>query len=135
MRYLLDTNMVSDLIRNPDGRVAERLRTVGADNICTSIIVAAEARYGAARKASPKLLARVEEVLERIEVLPLRVPADRVYGRIRCELERVGLPIGGNDLFIAAQGLAIGCTLVTANEREFSCVPGLSVENWLSSSD
>ena len=55
MRYLLDTNIVSDLVRNPQGRVTQRIREVGEAQVCTSIVVAAELRYGAAKKASPRL--------------------------------------------------------------------------------
>ena len=75
MRFLLDTNIVSDLIRNPQGRIAERIREVGEDNICTSIVVGAELRYGAAKEASPKLTARVEDVLAVIDTwLSTRLP-------------------------------------------------------------
>ncbi|HUJ30510.1 MAG TPA: type II toxin-antitoxin system VapC family toxin [Candidatus Acidoferrum sp.] len=131
MRYLLDTNAVSDLIRNPRGQVAQRVRQVGETQVCTSIIVAAELRYGAARKASPRLTARVEAVLGALEVLPFQVPADRTYGSLRTRLEQKGQPIGGNDLLIAAQAVALGYTLVTDNEEEFARVEGLPQENWL----
>lgn len=63
MRYLLDTNIVSELIGNPQGRVADRIRDVGEAQVATSIIVAAELRYGAAKKRSPRLTAQVEAVL------------------------------------------------------------------------
>ena len=129
--YLLDTNIISDLIRNPSGAAAHRIEAVGAKAVCTSIVVASELRYGCARKGSPKLLARVEELLRVIPVLPLDMPADADYGRIRAELETVGQPIGANDLLIAAHALALGMTLVTDNTREFGRVRGLKVENWL----
>jgi tRNA(fMet)-specific endonuclease VapC len=131
MRFLLDTNIVSDLIRNPQGRVAKRIGNVGEENICTSIIVAAELRYGAAKKASPKLTAQVEVVLEAIETLPVDAPADEIYGSIRVQLESAGTPIGGNDLIIASQAMTFDLTLVTDNEREFSRIDGLRIENWL----
>jgi len=131
MRFLLDTNIVSDLIRNPQGRVAKRIGSVGEENICTSIIVAAELRYGAAKKASPKLTAQVEVVLEAIETLPVDAPADEIYGSIRVQLESTGTPIGGNDLIIASQAMTLDLTLVTDNEREFSRIDGLRIENWL----
>ena len=70
MRYLLDTNIVSDMIRNPQGRVSNRVRDVGQTRVATSIIVAAELRYGAARKGSARLIAQVEAILAAIEVLP-----------------------------------------------------------------
>ena len=131
MRYLLDTNIVSNLVRNPQGRVADRLKAVGEQNICTSIIVAAELRYGTTKKASPRLTAQVEAVLNVIDTLPFDSPADEIYGSIRTQLELVGKQIGGNDLLIAAQALALDHTLVTDNDQEFSRVDGLRVENWL----
>jgi tRNA(fMet)-specific endonuclease VapC len=131
MRYLLDTNIVSNLVRNPQGRVADRLKAVGEDNICTSIIVAAELRYGTTKKASPRLTAQVEAVLGVIDTLPFDSPAEEIYGSIRTQLESAGTPIGGNDLLIAAQALALGHTLVTDNDQEFSRVGGLRVENWV----
>jgi tRNA(fMet)-specific endonuclease VapC len=133
MRYLLDTNIVSNLVRNPQGRVADRLKAVGEQNICTSIIVAAKLRYGTTKKASPRLTAQVEAVLGVIDTLPFDSPADEIYGSIRTQLELVGKPIGGNDLLIAAQALALDHTLVTDNDQEFSRVDGLRVENWLKS--
>lgn len=131
MRYLLDTNIVSDMIRNPQGRVTERVREVGEAHVATSIIVAAELRYGAAKKGSARLTAQLEAVLGALEVLPFEDPADRVYGVLRAGLEQKGQPIGGNDLLIAAQALSLGFTLVTANEREFSKIEDLPSENWL----
>jgi tRNA(fMet)-specific endonuclease VapC len=130
-RYMLDTNIISDLIRNPHGRAAKRIAKVGEDNICTSIIVAAELRYGCAKSGSTRLLRAVEELLGEIEVLPLEVPADAEYGGIRSELEAAGKPIGGNDLLIAAHACAVQATIVTANTDEFKRIRGLSVENWL----
>lgn len=130
-RYLLDTNIISDLIHNPSGAAARRIEEAGAKAVCTSIIVAAELRYGCAKKGSPKLLARVQSVLETIPVLPLDLPADTQYGSIRAELEAAGLPIGANDLLIAAHACALGLTLVTHNTREFSRIRGLKVDNWL----
>lgn len=129
--YLLDTNILSDLIRDPDGSAARRVEQVGPKDIFTSIIVAAELRYGCAKKGSPKLLAKVEGLLETIPVLPLDIPADAEYGGIRAELEAAGQPIGMNDLLIAAHAYALGLTLVTDNTRDFGRIGGLKVENWL----
>lgn len=131
MRYLLDTNIVSDLVRNPQGVVAEHIRRVGEANVCTSIIVASELRFGASKKNSPRLTAQVEAVLGALDVLPLEAPADVAYGLIRTKLEVAGTPIGGNDLLIAAQAIALGCAVVTDNEMEFARVDGLQRENWL----
>jgi tRNA(fMet)-specific endonuclease VapC len=131
MRYLLDTNIVSDLVRNPQGRVAAHIRKMGENQICTSIIVAAELRYGATKKGSPRLTAQLEAVLGVLEILPFDSPADSAYGLIRTQLEQAGQIIGGNDLLIAAQAIAFGYTIVTDNLSEFARVAGLARENWL----
>ena len=128
---MLDTNIVSELARNPQGRVTERIAEVGPDAICVSIVVAAELRFGCAKKGSAKLTAQVEAILESIPVLALDVPADAEYGRIRDELQSAGTPIGPNDMLIAAHALALGAVIVTANVGEFGRVRGLSVENWI----
>ncbi len=128
---MLDTNVISDLIRNPKGKAAKRLARVGDINICTSIIVAAELRYGCAKKGSERLLKAVEDVLGEIEVLPFDIPADIEYGRIRSELESAGKPIGANDFLIAAHACAVSATIVTANADEFKRICGLKVENWI----
>ena len=131
MRYVLDTNILSDLVRDPQGRVAERIRAIGEAFVCTSIIVAAALRYGASSKGSQRLTAQVTAVLDVIEVLPFEEPADGVYGSLRAQLEAIGQPIGGNNLFIAAQVLSLGYTIVTDNEQEFARIDGLRRENWL----
>jgi len=130
-RFLLDTNILSDLVRNPQGRIAERIAQVGDDAICTSIIVAAELRFGAAKKGSERLTVQLERVLSAIDIQPFDMPADAAYARLRAQLEAAGSPIGGNDMLIAAQALATDRTVVTDNEREFVRVTGLQVENWL----
>jgi len=116
---------------NPQGLVADRLKAFGEQNICTSIIVAAELRYGTTKKASARLTAQVEAVLGVIDTLPFDSPADEINGPIRTQLELVGMPIGGNDLLIAAQSPALDHTLVTDKDQEFSRVNGLRVENRL----
>jgi tRNA(fMet)-specific endonuclease VapC len=131
MRYLLDTNIVSDVVRNPQGRVVQRIREVGEAQVCTSIIVAAELRYGAARRGSRRLSTQLEAVLGALEVLPFEAPADATYGVLRARLGQFGRPIGGNDLLIAAQVVALGYAIVTDNEREFARIDELPCENWL----
>jgi tRNA(fMet)-specific endonuclease VapC len=131
MRYLLDTNIVSDLVRNPQGKATQHIRQFGEAQVCTSIIVAAELRYGAAKKGSPRLSAQLEAVLGALEVLPFETPADAAYGLLTTRLEQAGRPIGANDLLIAAHALALGYTIITDNEKEFARVEGLRHENWL----
>jgi tRNA(fMet)-specific endonuclease VapC len=128
---MLDTNIISDLIRSPQGKAAKRVAKVGEDNICTSIIVAAELRYGCAKSGSERLFKAVEDLLGEIAVLPFDILADAEYGGIRSALEAAGKPIGSNDLLIAAHAAATGATIVTANAGEFKRVRGLKVENWL----
>jgi len=73
----------------------------------------------------------VEAILSALEILPLEEPVDVRYANLRLALEGAGTPIGGNDTLTSAHPLALGMTLVTANERELSRAPGLDVENWL----
>jgi tRNA(fMet)-specific endonuclease VapC len=107
MRFLLDTNILSDLVRHPRGRISDRIREVEEQNICTSIVVAAELRYSAAKKNSSRLTKPLEAVLAAIDVLALERPADAVYGGLRARLERVGQSLGANNLLIAAHALAL----------------------------
>jgi tRNA(fMet)-specific endonuclease VapC len=131
VRSLLDTNILSDLVRHPQGKIAKRIAREGEKSICTSIVVASELRFGAEKSGSARLAAQLDIILSAMETLPLEEPADREYARLRNYLEAHGTPIGPNDMLIAAQALALDCTLITANDREFSRVPGLKVENWL----
>ena len=130
-RYLLDTNILSDLIRNPRGLIAQQIEAVGGETVCTSLVVSAELRFGAHKKGSERLSSQLETVLSILDIFPLEGPVDEYYAELRLALEHSGTPFGGNDMLIAAHALTLGLTLVTANEREFSRVPGLSVENWL----
>ncbi len=129
-RYLLDTNVVSDLVREPQGTVARRIARVGEGRVCTSIVAACELRFGAAKKQSAALLEQVEVVLSVLPVLPLEPGVDRHYADIRTRLEKAGRPIGANDLLIAAHARAAGLAVVTRNRGEFLRVPGLKVIDW-----
>jgi tRNA(fMet)-specific endonuclease VapC len=131
VRFLLDTNVVADLVRHPNGRVANHIARAGEEHVGTSIIVAAELRYGAAKKGSSRVSKQLEEVLGVLEVMPFEAPADTVYGELRARLDRAGRAMAANDLLIAAQALAHGCVVVTDHEQEFSRVDGLQLENWL----
>ncbi len=126
---MLDTNILSNLMKEPHGRVASKIEAVGESNVCCSIIVAGELRYGAVKKASDALSRHVDAVLASIPVLPLNEVADKTYGLIRSQL--AGKLIGPNDLWIAAHALDENLILVTDNEKEFQRVPSLSVENWI----
>lgn len=131
IRYLLDTNILSDVIKNPKGVAANRMASLNKDMMNTSIIVASEMRYGIEKKNSPILTERVNIILQTIHVLAFDIDADRFYGKIRVSLEQQGKMIGANDLLIAAHALSINAILVTDNTREFKRINGLKIENWL----
>src|SRR5262249_32562586 len=103
----------------------------GADQVCTSIVVLAELRYGISKVGSRRLAGQLTAILGGLEVFPLEAPADAAYADLRTRLERAGRPIGANDMLIAAHTLALDLTLVTDNEREFSRIADLRLENWL----
>jgi len=130
-QYLLDTNIISELVKNPQGIVAQKISNIGDSKICTSIIVASEIRFGVEKRQSKKLSQQVEAILSAIEILPFNAPADTHYAKLRADLEKAGTPIGPNDMLIAAHTLSQGLTLVSANEKEFRRVDGLAIENWL----
>ena len=130
-RYLLDTNVLSEMAREPAGSITQRIREVGEDAVCTSIVVACEVHYGLIKRASAQLTRRMHAVLDSMDVLA-DLPEDMGvhYGTIRAHLETGGLVIRPNDLLIAAHARAAGLTLVTGNSHEFGRVPDLQVEDW-----
>ncbi len=129
--YLLDTNIVSEVLRNPQGKAAARLQKVPDEELAVCIVAACELRFGAYKRKSTALYELIEGFLSRTAVLPFDTPADHSYARLRSELEAAGNPIGANDMLMAAHALALNATLVTDNEREFSRIQGLKIENWL----
>ena len=100
----------------------------------TSVIVAAELHFGIAKKASQKLRRRVLDAFEFVPVWPMPIVVAEHYGSLRADLELRGLPIGANDMWIAAHALAEDAVLVSNNIREFSRINGLKVENWMQAS-
>ncbi|MGA2204515.1 MAG: type II toxin-antitoxin system VapC family toxin [Terriglobales bacterium] len=130
VRYLLDTNSASYVIKGNFPRVRERLLKVPMAEVGISVVTEAELRFGVARRPEAATLKRVvEEFLLRVEVLPWNSEAAQQYARIRASLEKEGEPMGNLDLMIAAQAVAVGATLVT-NDRVFRRVKGLKVEDW-----
>ena len=128
MRYLLDTDIVSDQIRNPQGPVTRRIREVGEAQVCTSMIVAAELRCGATKKASPRRTAR--NGAGRVGSPAHQGTRRCVYGQLRTRLEQSGRLIGNNELLIAAQAVALGHAIVTDNHGGFARIDGLRCGNW-----
>ena len=133
--YLLDTNIISDMMRNPQGRANLQLEVRIAQSksplrVCTSVVVDCEVRYGLRRKSSSKLDRAYTNLLQVVEVLPRDALVTPHYASLRARLEQAGKSIGANDSLIAAHALALGATLITA-DAEFSRVPDLALENWL----
>lgn len=136
-RYMLDTNIISELMRNPRGPCAMRVREVSDDALCTSEIVRGELHYGIERKreVSPEkageLTARLDRVFSRLVVCSVDNDTSSRYGRLRATLDKTGTPIGNNDLWIASHALALACVMITDNVDEYARVPRLVLENWL----
>lgn len=132
--YLLDTNIISHMMREPAGLAARQLDQATAQDrtagIVTSSIVLCELRFGLQRKPNIRLSHALERILENIEVFPLDENAAIHYAAIRTFLEQGGTPLAANDLLIAAHALSLNATLVSA-DAAFSRVPGLRLENWL----
>ena len=130
----LDTNIISDMMRNLRGPAATRAKLAshdrGTDALYTSVVVQCELEFGLLRNPIPRLQAAYEAVMNTVEVLPLEVRVVQHYAQLRAHLEQLGTPIGPNDTLIAAHALALGATLVSG-DVEFGRVPGLQVENWL----
>ena len=126
----MDTNVLSHLVRDPQGEVAQRLSQQVEAEVFTSVIVACELRYGARKRGSAVLSGRIAQLLASLDVAALDPTVDEVYASIRAALESRGAPIGANDLLIAAHAISLDATLVTDNTAEFCRVPQLRVENW-----
>jgi tRNA(fMet)-specific endonuclease VapC len=130
VRYLLDTNTASYVIKGNFPRVRERLLKIPMSDVGISVVTEAELRFGVARlPEATTLKSVVEEFLLRVEVLPWNSEAARQYARIRAILEREGTPMGNLDLMIAAQAVAAQVVLVT-HDHVFRRVKGLRVEDW-----
>jgi tRNA(fMet)-specific endonuclease VapC len=128
--HLLDTNILSELVIHPHGRIAEKVLKTGPDNICTSAIAAAELHYGAA-KAKLVVRRRVEELLgQEIEVLAFDHPAALEYGKLRAALRAEGVTLDANDLLIAAHALAVDATVVTADAAFKQAGKHARILNW-----
>ena len=129
--FLLDTNIVSYLLRQAPPPLIERIANTPRDDLAISIVTAMELRFGVAR--NPEALRTgeaVERFLATMPVVPFPDGIDKVYGRVRADLERRGRPIGPLATIIAAHALALDVTLVTSNRKEFRRVTGLRCENW-----
>lgn len=132
--YLFDTNILSDMMRNPNGVASQRFQQIAKSTpdirLCTSVVVQCELLFGLRRRTNPRWQTHYEKVLESVEILPLTSTVVPSYASLRSTLEAAGTPIGANDLLIAAHALTLQATLVSA-DADFLRVPGLQLENWL----
>ncbi len=128
---MLDTNIVSNALRFPNGNAAARMTEPDQKPICVSVVVAEELYFGARKVRSEKLFGQIAGILRTIDVLPIDEPVAHAFAEIRAHLEHSGTPIGPYDMLIAAHALALDLPLVTANIGEFARVPDLRLENWL----
>jgi tRNA(fMet)-specific endonuclease VapC len=132
VRYLLDTNICIYIAKHNPPQVRARFEVLDADALAMSVITLGELRHGAEKsQMKVKSLATLEQLVKMIQVAPMTDATGHHYGQIRSQLERRGLTISNNDLWIAAHARASGWTLVTNNEKEFVRVEGLAVENWV----
>jgi len=129
VRYLLDTNMASYVIKGNVPHVRDRLVRVPMPDVGISVISEAELRFGVLRNPKETLKRAVEEFLLRVEVLPWDSQAAQHYAILRKAMEDSGTPMGNLDMMIAAQSLAIDATLIT-HDRVFQRVKLLKLEDW-----
>ena len=130
-RYLLDTNLCIYIRQNRPEEVLRRFRKLRPGEAVLSVITYGELLYGATKSSQRAgAVARLQELVNLLPAISLPETAAQSYGTIRAELESNGEMIGNNDLWIAAHAISAGLTLVTNNEKEFSRVRGLKVQNW-----
>jgi tRNA(fMet)-specific endonuclease VapC len=131
VKLLLDTDICIYVINRRRPETLERLKGYQVGDVGVSAITYAELRFGIENSSRREQnMERLERFLLPLQVVPFDAEAGRWYGRIRTQLRRAGVPIGGNDLLIAAHALSLGVTVVTNNVREFERVSGLRVERW-----
>jgi tRNA(fMet)-specific endonuclease VapC len=132
MRYLLDTNICSYILKNRPFSVKQKFDEVGAEHLCISSVVLAELYYGAARHPKSVIIRKeIDDFVSRLLVVAWDEQAANHYGAIRAALEKAGSPVGAMDMLIAAHARSMGATLVTNNLREFERISGLAVQNWV----
>lgn len=132
MRYMLDTNICSYILKNHPATVKQKFEEAGPENIFISAIVLAELYYGAARHPKGVVIRReIDDFVSRMAVLPWDESAADHYGAVRSSLEKAGTPVGAMDMLIAAHARSCGATLVTNNLREFTRISGLTTVNWV----
>ena len=132
MKYMLDTNICIEIIRKKPAKIFERLKKIDPSDVCVSSVTYSELVYGVEKSQEVERNRLALSLLfSHIYISDYDVSAANDYGMIRAELEKKGTPIGPLDSMIAAHARSLGCVIVTNNEKEFSRVSGLKVENWV----
>lgn len=129
--YMLDTNICIYIMKKKPLSVFRKLKTLKKEDIVISSITLAELNYGVEKSESTKNLHSLIDFIAPFDVIPFTSKSAETYGVIRSALEKAGIPIGAMDLLIAAHALSERCVMVTNNERGFSRVESLTVENWV----
>ena len=131
LKYLLDSDVFSLMVRGQDAPINQRMQTLAKGEATLSVITTGEFYYGVAHAPISDLrMKRAQRLIEFYDVLPITDEVSARYGEIRATLRAKGTPIGPNDLWLAAQAQAFGLIMVTRNGREFDRVKGLKVEGW-----
>ena len=131
MRYMLDTNICIYAIKHKPEKVFVRLQAIEPKDVCISSVTYAELVHGVEKSSAvERNRLALSVLLSNIEIMSFDVSAADEYGKIRADLEKKGTPIGPLDMMIAGHAKALGYTVVTNNEKEFSRVEGLKIENW-----
>lgn len=131
MRYMLDTDMSSYIIRERSPQLLARFRQIPTDQLCLSVVTLAELLYGVERSSSKRVnRSVVDAFVNKLLILRWNRAAAELYAQIRTALEAAGTPIGAMDMMIAAHARSLGSIVVTNNVRHFSRVPDLKIENW-----
>jgi tRNA(fMet)-specific endonuclease VapC len=133
MKYLLDTDTFSEMVKGINPGITKRMATLKTGDAALSVITRGEIVFGLQVK-SPKPLVkqRMDRLLGAIETLPMITDAASYYGELRAHLRNLGTSIGPNDLWIAAHARTLNLILVTNNTSEFSRVPKMKLDNWIS---
>ena len=129
--YMLDTNMVSYIIKGEPVDVRNHLRNVSMTKICISVITEAELMHGVARKPEAKDLAlAVKEFLIRVEIMTWDSDAANAYAHLRTSCEKEGKPLGNMDMLIAAHSVAVGAILITNDQAFYNVKHHLNLQDW-----
>ncbi len=131
MKYMLDTNICIYAIKHKPEKVFNKLQATDPEEVCISSVTYAELMYGVEKSAAVEQnRLALSLLLANMEIKDFGPEAANCYGKIRAELEKKGTPIGPLDMMIAGHAQSLGLIIVTNNEKEFSRIENLNIENW-----